>query len=251
MKIALFSVAVILLLPQLVNAQMGGSQMFSLFCSMARQNLASGPQVNSCPVPGLLQQGNTATGQNPLTSAQQGQGQGSYTCPPNYTLVSPTECLPNSSGSTTASSPLTTSSTANTACPIGSILQNGSCVPTQTCTPSSSVTAQPIANAGIAQTAVAGGTVTLSGSGSGSVVTQNCINGVVGSQQVTGTIPDTGYQWTEISGTKVTLNPTNGNAQSVTFTAPVNSTTALQFALVIRDSNNQLSTPSNILVTIQ
>ena len=89
----------------------------------------------------------------------------------------------------------------------------------------------PVADAGVAQTVIAGDTVMLDGSGSD---------------------PDTGdllsYEWTQIEGPNVNL--TDADAAATTFMAPgVTTVTTLTFTLVVGDGTAD-SLPSTVTVTV-
>ncbi len=89
--------------------------------------------------------------------------------------------------------------------------------------------AQPTANAGPDQSVAAGATVNLDGSASGGAGA-----------------PFT-YQWTQTSGTAVTLN--DATAENPSFTAPATSAT-LVFSLVVQDSASTPSPADTVTITV-
>src|SRR5262245_32004216 len=89
--------------------------------------------------------------------------------------------------------------------------------------------AAPVASAGVAQTVVAGTSVTLSGTGSDS-------DGSIAS-----------YQWTQSGGTTVTLS--GATSAQATFVAPaVTTADTLTFSLVVTDDHGKASAASSVSI---
>jgi len=94
-------------------------------------------------------------------------------------------------------------------------------------------TGAPTANAGPDQTVNAGVLVTLDGTGS---------------SDSDGTI--TGYQWSQTSGTAVTLSSTTVSQPTFTSPADINGQT-LVFSLVVTDNDSNVSAPDTVTITVR